>query len=983
MLRKTRPLRSAPLLLMSAATLLLAGCGMGDARQNATPADMGAGADASGPGAGDTGGRAPRGPEAPARFVVHHAATDEVPYGVGLARQDLVKYLGAMGRTVEVVQGAQVPTCEPGVAHVAMLGEGLGEPQFGSKQSEQAFQILEERCGDGEEGAVIQLAGKGQLGRQYAVYEWLHRLGVRFFHPEQEFVPAAPAWPEAPLELKITPDFTYRSVSLHLTHPLELGDAFRLHEEEHLEEGARYIDWQIKNLGSYGHSGVGTGDLSEHGLRRGFPKSEGFALHGVQQGDRPIIEPDDPRSEEAQIEAAIRERMGDPAGDYPELFQFTFNPSEFTTLPAADIIRQLTFITNFITETYPRTKIYATNHGTAQEPLEDYGVRFFDLPQFAPPELGVKIHTLMFYDLLRPAPGIYGNESFRFLFDYMVQEYQTRSLWYYPESSWWLTFDNGVPLYLPITIQARGLDLKAISFMLDGKLDGHRVFGSGHEWGYWQNEYCSFRMAAFLRQGYSWRDCLRDITWPMGPVAGAQVFDVLLSAIDVQERDLIYEVDVLRYLAGTDPETELAAAAGIEFHPLPPTPQAIASWDEARVADWLRRVGPMLERTANDYEALVARLDAVEAEVPAAGQPWFDEIRDGMAINGARARHQLLAYRALVRHRLSRLRFDEGLAQAAQADLEAAREVTAKAIEIVHRREQGYRYQPLSRAIAGGPDGTEDENWTVYGFRVHNRAHHGYYYVRIDEMVEEALRGGGEQVEVVDALLGPEQSLSLKVLDDSLTDVEIDPGDGTAVVQGRELEHRYGAPGVYEVVVRAKDEAGQPVELEVAVAVVSRELSTGFSGKIVEPSAASLIESVMPGLQLGTLDASRLALGFTGREDGAVAPLLWQPLELALGDLQAAFETRPARMVVPIVDRASGAVSTSIVVDAGVLRRGAEDQAPLRLTGELETEAVITAIVSIGGFDERGARSLVASTLGYTPDTLPEKVPFEASFELP
>ena len=47
------------------------------------------------------------------------------------------------------------------------------------------------------------------------------------------------------------------------------------------------------------------------------------------------------------------------------------------------------------------------------------------------------------------------------------------------------------------------------------------------------------------------------------------------------------------------------------------------------------------------------------------------------------------------------------------------------------------------------------------------------------------------------------------------------------------------------------------------------------------------------------------------------------------------------------------------------------------MTGDLDTEAIIQAVVKVGGFDEKGARSMVASILGYKPDTLPKTVPME------
>jgi hypothetical protein len=708
---------------------------------------------------------------------------------------------------------------------------------------------------------------------------------------------------------------------------------------------------------------------------RGYVRSSGFGLHGRQQGDKSIIDPDDPRSEEEQIAEAIDARMGDDPNDYPKLFQFTFNPSEFTELPDTDIVRQLTFIADYMAENYPQTEVLATNHGTAQEPTENYGVRYFDLPQFAPPNLGVKIHTLMFYDLMRPAP-VYGNEDFRYLFDFMAREYRQRTLWYFPEAAWWLTFDIPVPLYLPITIEARSRDLENLAFMLEGKLDGHRVFGTGHEWGYWQNEYCSFRMAAFVGD-YDWRDCIRDIAYTAGPEASVVVREVLERAIEIQERDMIYEHDVLRYLVGTDPETELADSVGIEFHPLPPTPQQIANWDEERAEDWLRRVGPMLERTADDYLALERRLDAVSESVPEAGRPWFDEIRDGIAVNGIRAQHQFFAYRALVRNRLSQLRIDPGLARQAQRDLGLARSQTERAIEVIRRREQGYRYQPLSRSIAGGPEGTEDSNWTVYNYRYLNRTHHGYYYKRIDDLVDRALTGSGDVFELTDAMIGPDETLELRIVDPELEDPRVDPGDGSAPIMGTEISHSYGSPGTYELVITGTRD-GDDFEFRDKIVVLSEEFHTGFSGEVVAPEEAALIESVMPGLTFGPITGDRWALGFTAVETGEVQLGLWNELTEDTAASEAV-ATEPTSLTVPVVERSSGSISTSLTVDDGRLVRVTAD-GPAQLLGDLQTQAIVDAIVSIGGFDEGGARALVAQTLGFTPDTLPLTVPFELLF---
>ena len=894
--------------------------------------------------------------------------SSDAPEAVRWTAEDLVFYLEEMGLAAELKEEQSAPDCSKGFGVAVFVGDGLG--QAGEAANAQTWRINETRC---KGGVLVELSGGGLLGRQYAGYEWLHRLGVRFFHPEEEYVPTSPSWPADPFQIERTPTFDLRSVSLHLTHPLELGDAFRLGKEEYYPEAKRYIDWIIKNGGTEGPGGVGTGDLSDYGFKRGFPHGSGISLYGQQQGGNGLLYPGEP-DWEPKVAKAIDDRMGDDPGNYPSSFSFSFNPTEFTEVDDQVAVEQMTFIANHIEENYPGVKIFTTNHGTAGEPTAYYGVRYFDLPKFAPPSVGVKCHTLMFYDLFRPAP-IYGNESFNFLYDFMVSEYRTRELVYFPEAAWWLTFDNNVPFYFPITIEARDRDLQNIAFMLEGKLMGHRVFGTGHEWGYWQNEYCSFRMAADL--DYRYTDCLSDITGIMGD-AGSEVLAILLYTIEIQERDIIYG-DILRYLVGSDAETELAYSIGIVFHPLPPSPNEIMGWGIDEVDDWRNRIDPPLKRMAADYAILTARMDAVEELVPESALNFFDEIRDGLAINGIRAKHQSEVYGAAVTMRESKLRFSEELATEALSLLDSAKATTEEALGVIHGREEGYRYSPLSRSIAGGPEGTEDENWTTYDFRVHNRAHHAFFYVRIDGLVEDALMDTGDSVEIADVLIAADESLVVTITDTSLTDTSIDYGDENTE-EGASFEHQYASPDFYDISVSGTSESG-PFSYETTVAQLSEEYQTGFSGKVKEPSGVAIIESVLPGLTLGRVDEERLAMGFCLDESGNIKVGYWS--ELSSTDSGALFESAPKDLVVPVVMHSDASVMTNLVVKnaKAVL---ADLESPVLLSGALDTAAVIDAVVAAGGgaFDHDGATELVAGMLGYTVETLPETVPFLMEYSL-
>ncbi len=895
---------------------------------------------------------------------------DTAPDAVGWAADDLAKYFTAMGQTV-LRAGEGNVDCVEGEGKLVMVGDGLGQSEvIAEGTNDQTWKVSESRCGSN--GTVIVLDGGGLFGRQYAVYELLHKLGVRFFHPEEEYVPAEPDWPAEAIAFEKTPDFTWRSVSLHLTHPLELGDPIELGKSEYDMEVIRYIDWSIKNLSSRGRGGHGSGEYSDYGYRRGFARGAGMSLFGQQQGASGIYNPDDPRSMEEQVVDHIDERMGDDPDNWPEEFSFSFNPTEFTEIDDQQAVKVMTLIANHITENYPGVRLMTTNHGTYGEPTDYYGVRYYDLPKFAPEALGVKCHTLMFYDMFRPAP-MYGNESFNFMYDFMASEYQKREIWHFPESAWWLTFDNAVPLYLPITIEARDRDIQGIAFMLDGKLTGHRTFGSGHEWGYWQNEYCSLRMAADV--SYRYTDCLADITYPMGEAADT-VKNVLLDIIQLQERDIIYG-DTLAYLVGTDPETEIAQSIGISFHPLPPSPIEIMTWNEETVHLWFNRIDTGLKRMEADYLEQLARLDAVREQVPEEALHWFTEIYNGLEVTMLRARHGYQVYGAVVMLRLSQLDVDDTLATQAQGLLDAAIQTTEDARAVILRQEEGYRYQPVQRAIGFGDALGDDENWTIYPYRVHGRAHYVYYYTRIDDLVQGVFDGGSDPITVADAVLGADESLMIDVIDSGLSDVRVDLGDGNQSNESH-IEHDYAQSGVYTVTVSAQKE-GEDFSFSGNVAAVDEVVATGFSGDIIEPSGAALIESVLPGLVLGKIGSDTLIAGFTASDSDSVRMGRFTELTPVAGDNW--FDHAVTDFIVPVINKSQEAELTEIMVYSGKIVI-TDLQSPVRLTGQLGTEAVIQAVVAVGGFEEEGARDLVAGILGYTPETMPERVPFEMTYSL-
>jgi hypothetical protein len=95
---------------------------------------------------------------------------------------------------------------------------------------------------------------------------------------------------------------------------------------------------------------------------------------------------------------------------------------------------------------------------------------------------GVLSHTVMFYDMTEPNAPVYENKNQRHQFDFLLNQMKERETWYYPESAYWITFDNSIPLFLLPYLNAR---LSDIDTCVKYGVPGHVTFSSGWEWGYW------------------------------------------------------------------------------------------------------------------------------------------------------------------------------------------------------------------------------------------------------------------------------------------------------------------------------------------------------------------------------------------------------------------------------------------------------------------------------------------------------------------
>lgn len=893
---------------------------------------------------------------------------------------------------------------------------------------------------DTGDDTIVLAAGNTRLARQYAAYEFLRRLGVRFYHPEQEFVPQVP---DAQLgERARTPtalhrdgadylaDFYWRTWSFHLPHPLEHLEAFS-DGDFPIDEAVHVNDWIVKNKGNR-FRGPGRGVAGEEARARrvaeleelrqllGFPRGAGIALHNIQQGGKPDIDKDSAVPVKQQIESLVAGVVeAAPDLDY---FGIHFGPTELTVTPDQETVQWIDWAGAAALQRVPGAAVEINNHITGSQPspnFDDLGcptgtnpdgrIDYYDLAFHSDPRLGVTVHTVMFYPLEGPAE-VYGQKSFAHKLCLMERAAQQgRITNYFPEGSWWLSFDNPIPVYLPLYIGARGRDAELLRPLLPrngGTVRGYRMFNSGQEWGYWQQDYAAGLWA--WNADVTLEQALGELAdplcppedWPASCAARDEAIAVLTELIDHQEQLFLTAPDfegkpggLYAYFAGEDDADVITAASGIAFRPVRVAFEALLKWSSDEIGQLRKTDLAALADSADAHADWLARLQALQGGVPEAGAPWLAEVIDGVAINELRARQTIHLYESVLAYREAQLAMDPAPAAAGEPAWQAAQQVLAQAEAVIRRREQAYRY-PAEQTHGGGltPE-TRVANGTTYGYRVHTKTHLMSYWHNRNDKVRAILDGtaGGERVfvEIRESVAAPGETVAitwdalsdfdgalaigaLGTIDRSHTSFDLGAGEGFHAVSGNLVIEDKQIPivgGLARAARRAHSPSGDLTLTEPA-----------------DPTAQGMIESVFPAIRWAFVgsgpESPALAFATDREEDGSVD---FDDTVLSRVTMNGdAFTGEPVDFAVPVAVTDGGRLLQVRLYD--VVLSGTVDAAgfvaPLHLEGDMSVPDFNVALQELAAFDEAGANALLSMLLGFDPQSPPATVPVIADIPL-
>ncbi|HEX8948780.1 MAG TPA: hypothetical protein VF790_07460 [Dissulfurispiraceae bacterium] len=543
---------------------------------------------------------------------------------------------------------------------------------------------------------VLHLETPSFQGAAFGLYGLLQeKLGFKFYHPKRTLVPSHRHWPlPAVFSWSAAPRFDKKGFHLHTQHPIELTEQFLNPDYPGaLADLKGYIDWLARNQQNVfqffllrdidrarwiGYAGEFVAYAHKRGILAGVELSLSMLQQKAFQAVK-LLNPYPPYRDQIDKTLSWLFRV-----------KWDFVTVDFTMgeyLP--DVGRLMPSVRDYMIERITgeyHTKLMLTTHVIRRSQGDESS---------APStKAGVLIHTVMCYSIDEPSAPVYGNVNQKHMLQKTVEENRRRETWYWPESAYWVSFDNSIPLLLLPYLDARWSDMNTMERL---GVSNHLTFSSGWEWGYWLVDWSIARWAwAYKYNGTAVKSGPLSALYDLYPEM--RIRRLWQKALALQE-DYLKKRRLIRFMSALDPSAELPWPFNNPFQPRPdftyPWLLRKASDDEAARA--VKVPIALLSEYAEKMNAVAAGLER-ETERFSSGMrnapPDLDEISRelvrGLQVTALRARHRALTLRALMAQR--KRRWWQSQTPEAVALLNKAALVRQRARALVVLQEKSYRY---------------------------------------------------------------------------------------------------------------------------------------------------------------------------------------------------------------------------------------------------------------------------------------------------
>ena len=547
---------------------------------------------------------------------------------------------------------------------------------------------------------TLTFRAKNQVGMAHAFYAFLQeKIGILFYHPKETFFPSFKYWPISYIDWKASPRFEKRGFHLHTEHPIELTEPLlNPYLNTGLEEVKTYITWLFRNQQNlfqfyllrdiHREQWMSMAkEIVTYSHARGIQIGLALGLISLQQRAFQLAKPLKPKKLLDQVNENIDYLL---QADW-DFMAIDYDVAEHVLGLSGQLkkIRALTVkrFTEAGVKTFYKTHVVPKieNEREFVKPRENENT-------------GIQIHTVMFYGAKEEKAPVYGLKNQLHMYEWAKEEVQKRETWYWPESAYWVTFDNSVPaLYLPY-LSARLQDI--LDFEEIGT-HGHLTFSSGWEWGYWLIDWSIAR--------WSW-DYHGKNPSPMSVLKSlpSTQSDNWEGLLEVQEK-FLKDKELVRFIAPVTPFTELSIF-NKEFQPNMPfkMDELFKKGTRKEIEDIKKKWLFPLEQYALSLEFQISNLKRNKT-------PFFvEELIRSIEITALRARHRYQTLNALIQDRLFNIKRRENIqnrfggllgrnrplgsrlikkpSRLAKIHLKNAKNIRLQAMELVEENQKLYRY---------------------------------------------------------------------------------------------------------------------------------------------------------------------------------------------------------------------------------------------------------------------------------------------------
>ncbi|MEC4685018.1 MAG: hypothetical protein VST71_04700 [Nitrospirota bacterium] len=596
-------------------------------------------------------------------------------------------------------------------------------------------------CRDGT--IILRLSSPSFEGMSFGLYGLLQeKLGFKFYHPKRTIIPHHQNWPlPVGFQWKAFPRFDKKGFHIHSLHPIELSR--QLHDPDYpdaLPDIKEYIDWLARNQQNLfqffllrdidrklwiAHAA----EFVDYAHKRGILTGVEISLSMLQQKAFQTIKL-------LKFFPSYRKQIDDTlAWLFKAPWDFVtvdFTMGEYLPDLATVMPETKEYMVKQVTEKYNR-KLMFTTHVISKK-ANPFSSKKAQKKRETEPvgKTGILIHTVMFYSIDEPVAPVYGNKNQRFMLRKAIGENKRQEVWYWPESAYWVTFDNSVPLFLLPYLDARWSDMVTMKRI---GVDNHLTFSSGWEWGYWLTDWSIARWSwKYTEDGIVKKTHPLSILWDIFPDHDLQ--QSWKEALQLQKYYL-KQLGLISFLAALDPSAEFPRPFNKPFQPRPPFAYkwllVKASYAEtARVLngpvnslnEYARKMNLITDKIEIQTSSFIKRTRDASPELKVIA----GELTRGLKVTALRARHKALLLKTLIAMRKGD-KNNKNLPNKAGYLLKEAEAVRLRAQKLVLKQEQIYRY-PV------GLIARQRKSFTAYEFGYLYPVSNLYFWKREEDQIK-------------------------------------------------------------------------------------------------------------------------------------------------------------------------------------------------------------------------------------------------------